>query len=104
LSLWQHIVGRLPLGSKDAERHAGWMGLAVVGSATPPEEWRSEISDLLFAIGWRSGNDRFSAPPAYSETLTVLGMLAGAARARWGEIQGLDLGVAKTARAAIRRP
>ena len=104
LSLWQHIVGRLPLGSKDAERHAGWMGLAVVGSGTPPEEWRSEISDLLFAIGWRSGNDRFSPPPPYSETLTVLGMLAGAARARWGEIQGLDLGVAKTARAAIRRP
>lgn len=103
-ALWRHIVGRLPLGGKDAERQAGWMALAVAGSGTPSQEWRSEISDLLFAIGWRSGHDRVSPPPANSATLEVLRLLAGAARARWGEMKGVDFAVATTARAVIRRP
>ena len=101
-ALWRHIVGRLPLGTKDAERQAGWMALAVAGSGTPVQDWRNEISDLLFALGWRSGHDRFSSPPANSATLDVLEQLAGAARVRWREIQGIDLAVAATARAAIR--
>ena len=102
-ALWRHIVGRLPLGTKDAERQAGWMALAVAGSGAPAQEWRSEISDLLFALGWRSGHDRFSPPPVNSATLEVLELLAGASRVRWREITGADLTVATTARAAIRR-
>ncbi len=101
-ALWRHIVGRLPLGTKDAERQAGWMALAVVGSGTPPEEWRTEISELLYDLGWRNGHDRSSSPPANSDTLTVLSLLAGAARARWGEIHDVVFAVAATARAAIR--
>ena len=101
-ALWRHIVGRLPLGTKDAERQAGWMALAVVGSGVPTQEWRGEISELLFALGWRSGHDRFSPPPANSPTLDVLEQLAGASRIRWREITGVDLAVATTARAAIR--
>jgi hypothetical protein len=101
-ALWRHIVGRLPLGTKDAERQAGWMALTVAGSGVPAQEWRSEISDLLFALGWRSGYDRFSSPPAQSATLDVLEQLAGASRVRWREIKGIDLAVAATARAAIR--
>ncbi|MGH3346530.1 MAG: plasmid pRiA4b ORF-3 family protein [Nocardioides sp.] len=103
-ALLRHIVGRLPLGSKDAERQAGWMALAVAGSGVPAQEWRSEISDLLFALGWRSGQDRFSPPPANSATLDVLEQLAGASRVRWREITGVDFAVAATARAAARRP
>lgn len=102
-AIWRHIVGRLPLGTKDAERQAGWMALAVAGSGVPVQEWRSEISDLLFAAGWRSGHDRFSPPPANSPTLTVLNQMAGEARARWGKVEGVDLAVATTARAAIQR-
>ncbi len=102
-ALWRHIVGRLPLGTKDVERAAGWMALAVAGSGLPAQEWRSEISDLLFALGWRSGHDRFSSPPPSSATLDVLEQLAGASRTRWREIQGIDLAVAATARAVIRR-
>jgi hypothetical protein len=101
-ALWRHIGGRLPLGTKDAERQAGWMALAVVGSGVPAQEWRSEISDLLFALGWRSGRDRFSPPPAHSATLDVLEQLAGASRVRWREIKGVDLAVAATARAVTR--
>jgi len=101
-ALWRHVVGRLPLGTKDAERQAGWMALAVAGSGVPAQEWRSEVSDLLFALGWRSGHDRLSSPPANSDTLTVLRILAGADRARWREIQGVDLAVSTTARAVIR--
>jgi hypothetical protein len=101
-ALWRHIVGRLPLGTKDFERHAGWMALAVAGSGVPAQEWRSEISDLLFALGWASGNDRFSPPPANSATLDVLEQLAGASRVRWREITGVDYAVAATARAVIR--
>jgi Plasmid pRiA4b ORF-3-like protein len=101
-ALWQHIVGRFPLGTKDAERQAGWMALAVAGSGVPAQEWRSEISDLLMALGWRSASDRFSPPPANSATLGVLEHLAGASRVRWREITGADLAVAATARAVIR--
>ena len=101
-ALWRHIVGRLPLGTKDAERQAGWMALAVTGSGVPADEWRSEVSDLLFALGWRSGRDQFSPPPANSATLNVLNHLAGAARVRWSEIKGIDLAVAATARAVFR--
>ncbi|GAB3198352.1 hypothetical protein GCM10027062_12320 [Nocardioides hungaricus] len=102
-ALWRHIVGRLPLGSKDAERQAGWMALAVAGSGGAAREWRSEVSDLLFALGWRSGHDRFSPPPAGSATLDVLDHLAGVARSGWGRGEGVDLAVAATARAVIRR-
>ncbi len=101
-ALWRHIVGRLPLGAKDADRQAGWMALAVAGSGVPAQDWRSEISDLLVALGWRSGRDRFSPPPANSATLDVLEQLAGASRVRWREITGVDLAVAATARAVIR--
>ncbi len=36
-ALLAHVVGRLPLGTKDFERQAGWMVLAVAGSGTPVE-------------------------------------------------------------------
>ncbi len=101
-ALWCHIVGRLPLGTKEAERQAGWMALAVAGSGVPTQEWHGEISELLLALGWRSGHDRFSPPSANSATLDVLEQLAGASRVRWREITGVDLAVATTARAAIR--
>ncbi len=91
LALWRHIVGRLPVGSQDAERDAGWLALAVIGSGAPPTEWGAEISELLFALGWRFGHDRFSPPPPDSDTLMALSLLAGAARARWGEITDVDL-------------
>lgn len=100
-ALWQHIVGRLPLGNKESDRQAGWMALAVVGSGVPAQEWRREISDLLFALGWRSGADRYSPPPVHSPTLTVLDQLAGAARTGWRPIEGGDFAVAATARAVI---
>lgn len=101
-ALWRHIVGRLPLGTKDAERQAGWMALAVAGSGVPAQEWRGEISGLLFALGWRSGRDRVSPPPANSPTLDVLEQLAGASRVRWQQTTGVDLAVAATARAVVQ--
>ncbi len=102
-ALLKHIIGRLPLGTKPFPRQAGWLALAVAGSGAPAEDWRSEISDLLFATGWRSGGDRFSPPSPHSPTLEVLKHLAGAARARWGEIKGIDFAVAAAARAVIQR-
>jgi hypothetical protein len=101
-ALWQHIVGRLPLGTKEADRHAGWMALAVVGSGLPAQEWRSEISTLLFALGWRSGADQYRPPPAHSPSLDVLEQVAGAARSGWNTT-GTDFAVGASARAAIRR-
>jgi hypothetical protein len=78
------------------------MALAVAGSGVPAQEWRSAISDLLFALGWRSGSDRHSTPPAHSPTLDVLSELAGAARTGWN-VTGTDFATATTARAVIRR-
>jgi hypothetical protein len=102
-ALWQHIVGRLPLGTRQADRHAGWMALAVAGSGVPAQQWRGEISDLLFAIGWRSGADRYSLPPAHSPTLAVLDQLAGAARTGLSVTPETDFALAASARAAIRQ-
>jgi hypothetical protein len=101
-AMLEHIVGRLPLGTKDFDRHAGWMALAVAGSGVPAEDWRDEISDLMLALGWRTDRDRYSPPPAHSPTLDVLQELAGAARTGW-RVTGTDLAVATTARAVIRR-
>jgi hypothetical protein len=101
-ALWQHIVGRLPLGTKGFDRQAGWLTLAVVGSGVPAEEVRDEVSDLLLAVGWRVDGDLYSSPPAGSPTLEVLDELAGAARIGW-RVTGTDLAVAATARAMIRR-
>ena len=78
------------------------MALAGVGSGVPAVEWRDEITDLLMALGWRSGHDGFSSPPAHSATLEVLEQLAGVSRASWRELKGVDLGVASTARAVTR--
>ncbi|MDP3889761.1 plasmid pRiA4b ORF-3 family protein [Nocardioides sp.] len=101
MALWKHIVGRLPLGSKDFDRHAGWMALAVVGSGVPAEEWHGEVSELLSALGWRIGRVDYAPPPAHSPTLVVLEHLAGTARV--SRLTGIDLAVAATARAAIQR-
>ena len=85
-ALLRHIAGRLPIGTKEAERHAGWMALVSIGSGTAAEDWSAEIRDLLHALGWRSGLDGYSPPPSFSETLTVLKLLAGSPRQRWGEL------------------
>jgi hypothetical protein len=101
-ALWQHIVGRLPVSARKIDLHSGWMALAVAGSGVPAQEWRSEISELLFALGWRSGADGYSPPSAHSPTLDVLDQLAGAARTGWS-VTGTDFAVAASARAVIRR-
>ncbi len=102
-ALLGHILGRLPIGTKDFERDAGWMVLAVAGSGTPAEQWRDETADLLHALGWSNGRDRFTPPPPNSPTLQVLEHLAGRSSSRWGEVKGTDLGVAAAARGRIRR-
>jgi len=101
-ALLNHIVGRLPLGTKDFDRHAGWMALAVAGSGAPAEHWREEVGELLLALGWRTDRDRYSPPPAQSPTLVVLAELAGAARTGW-RVTGTDQAVAATARLVTRR-
>ena len=78
------------------------MTLAVVGSGVPTQEWGDATSDLLSALGWRSGHDRFSPPPADSATLDVLDQLSGASRLSRRQRRGVDLAVAATARTAIR--
>ncbi|MGH8890156.1 MAG: plasmid pRiA4b ORF-3 family protein [Acidothermaceae bacterium] len=100
-ALLQHIVGRLPLGTKDFDRQAGWMALAAVGSGTPAEEWHETISDLLADLGWRTDRDPYSRPSAHSTTLVVLENLAGAARIGW-RVTGTHLALAATARRVIR--
>ncbi|WP_375431363.1 plasmid pRiA4b ORF-3 family protein [uncultured Friedmanniella sp.] len=99
-ALLAHIAGRLPLGTKEFERHAGWAALAVAGSGVPAEQWREQVSDLLLAFGWRTDRDSYSRPPAHSPTLDVLEELAGAARTGW-RVMGTDLAVAAAARSVI---
>jgi hypothetical protein len=101
-ALWRHIVDRLPLGSKNFDRAAGWVALAVAGSGTAAEDWYAEIGDLLYLLGWRVDRAPNAPPPAYSPTLSVLNQLAGAAVAGW-RVTGTDRGVAATARAVIQR-
>lgn len=100
--LWRHIVGRLPLGTKDWERQSGWMALAVAASGTPIEQWRGEISELMLALGWRTNRDLNAMPSAHSATLDILLGLAGENRLHWHDVKGVDFPVATTARAAVR--
>ncbi len=102
-ALLSHIVGRLPVGTKDAEREAGWMALAVAGGGVPAQQWREQISELMFALGWRSGGGDDSLPSPQSATLAVLDDLAGATRHSWRHLEGVDPAVAAVARAVTRR-
>ena len=101
-AMWRHIVGRLPLGKKDFDRHAGWLALAVAGSGVPVEDVQDEAADLLFLLGWRIERYSDSRPSAHSPTLNVLSHLAGVPRVGW-RATGANPGVAATARAVIRR-
>ena len=100
-TILRHIIGRLPLGTSPAERHAGWMALAVVANETPAELWEAGISELLFDLGWRDREDPYRAPSPESPTLDTLQLLAGAMRAHWRP-KGVHMAVAAIARAAIR--
>lgn len=81
ISLLQHVLGRLPLGDKArAEREAGWVTLAVIGSETPADLWEGGISGLMYDLGWRDGGTGQGFPPADNATLTVFRLLSGAAR------------------------
>lgn len=102
-ALLRHIVGRLPIGTKQFDRHCGWMALTVVGSGTPVEEWDSEISDLLSSLGWQLRGDPYGRPLAQGPTLDVLAQLAGASRDHRRLRAGFAPAVAACARAAIQR-
>lgn len=101
-ALLAHIQSWLPLGSAPHDRHSGWSALAVVGSESRAEEWRAQVSEVLFSLGWRDGSDHYSAPPAESKTMGVLELLAGATRAG-RRLRGVDADVAAFARGATRR-
>lgn len=98
----QHIVGRLPLGTKDFHRESGWMALAVAASGAPAEDWHNMISGLLFDLGWRTSRDSYSPPTAHSATLTVLETMSGTTRAGW-RLTGTDLAVAAASRRVVRK-
>ena len=100
-AILRHITGRLPLGTTPAERHAGWIALAVVANETSAELWESRISELLFDLGWRDREDPYRAPSPNSPTLDTLRLLAGTMRASWRP-KGVKAAVAALARAVIR--
>lgn len=101
VALWHHIVGRLPLGSKEWEVDAGWLTLAVVASEAHPSVWRAETSTLLALRGWRSAHRPNANPRADSPTLDVLDYLGG--QARRGRHDEPTPGIGATARAVLRR-
>ncbi|MPV51354.1 plasmid pRiA4b ORF-3 family protein [Pseudactinotalea sp. HY160] len=102
LELWRHLLTRLPKGTSDFDREAGWLSLAVVAAGTPAQDWREEIAALLTGVGWRAGGDGYlGGLPVYNPTLDVLEVLAG--RLRHGGLTGSDPAVAATARAVILR-
>src|SRR5699024_11056063 len=74
--LLRHIIGRLPLGKTDADRHAGWVSLAVTGSEASGRSLREQISEVMYGLGWRDGRDGIGLPPTQNPTLEV--------PARWG--------------------
>jgi hypothetical protein len=56
---------------------AGYLPAVVVESfaersGTPIEDWADEIGDLLYGLGWRTDQERYTPPPAHSPTLAVL--------------------------------
>lgn len=97
--LLQHILDRLPRGKATADRHAGWVTLAVIGSETPALRWHDLISTLMFELGWRDGRDGRGMPPPENPTLDVLRLMNGQLRA--GKTSNGVAAVARVARAAM---
>lgn len=103
LTLWKHVVSRLPAGSSAFDRQSGWMALAVVASGVPAEEWDREIRALVVDLGWRiEGGGLRQELVVDNPTLDVLELFSG--KARHGRLTGHDAAVGATARAAITRP
>ncbi|MHA3685064.1 plasmid pRiA4b ORF-3 family protein [Leucobacter sp. HY1908] len=100
-ALLTHIARRLPLGKPEYEQHSGWIALVVAGSEAPIEQWREAISEMMFEIGWRDGNDRRALPSPMSGTLDVLTLLNGYMRKGWNAA-GTDPAVAAFARRVVR--
>ncbi len=100
-ALLTHVMNRLPLGKSASEREAGWAALAVAGSEMPPTQWDQAISAILFDLGWRSGNEHYSSPPAESDTLRALRLLAGELRIGW-RMQSANEVISAIARAVVR--
>jgi len=100
-AILRHISARLPLGTTPAERHAGWMALAVAANETPAELWEPSIRQLLYELGWRDRRDPHGAPAPVSATLDALRLLAGAAHAN-GRPIGVKPAVAALARGILR--
>ncbi|MGO1543955.1 MAG: plasmid pRiA4b ORF-3 family protein [Gulosibacter sp.] len=99
-ALLRHILGRLPLGKSQVDRHLGWTALAVVGSDCPVKFWNGTISGFMFDLGWRDGRDRHAPPHPMSPTLDALKILAGSTRNGWGRLPHEQ--VAAMARSVIR--
>jgi hypothetical protein len=77
--LWWHIARRLPLhDGSSVEHHAGLMCLLGVAAAREidDETFDALISDVLFAVGWRTADgaplDPWSAARTARDTMRVL--------------------------------
>jgi len=102
LSLWRHLVSRLPLGTAADVRESGWMALCVAASDRPVQEWAPRVSELLSMLGWRDARDEYAPPPADSPTLEVLMMLGGFGISSSRD-DATDPAIGVTARAVISR-
>ena len=54
--LWCHLIDRLPLGSEQIEREAGYLVLFTLAAGTSSDERRDVVAEGLAALGWQTSD------------------------------------------------
>ncbi|MFC9552746.1 plasmid pRiA4b ORF-3 family protein [Rhodococcus sp. NPDC056960] len=56
VKMWRHLLERLPLGTDQVEREAGYLVLFTLAAGTSSDERRDAIAEGLAALGWRTSD------------------------------------------------
>ncbi|MDH6289426.1 hypothetical protein M2275_004345 [Rhodococcus opacus] len=54
--MWRHLLDRLPLGTEQIEREAGYLVLLTLAAGTSSDERRDAIAEGLAALGWQTSD------------------------------------------------
>ncbi len=54
--MWRHLLERLPLGTEQIEREAGYLVLLTLAAGTSSDERRDVIAEGLAALGWQTSD------------------------------------------------
>lgn len=99
----RHLGTKLPLGTADFERHAGFATLVVIGSGTPRSQWMNLVQQYLVDMGWQHRDG--SPPSPYNDTYFALNLfITGPTGSNWDaqQIEEHEKILATVARSVVK--